>query len=227
MSVSAHPSVVTDLRHLLMPWGFALLLPVPVLLTGAETNGADIGTLYLALGAAWLATEAFRPGSQPETVCGWRARISALLICLGVNAMVFTVLGLAAQVKSNIPLPLMAAFGITPALGLIPWLTLRFRQSYGAIVLGALIVGLIKIAACVVARIVYGPDYIAQGYVSADWQTAKLMISLMWAGTLLVSTLALVACDRRFVHPDQRRDHQDSRDEHATKSGKKGKVYTG
>ena len=81
----------------------------------------------------------------------------------------------------------------------MPWLTLRLRQPYAAIVLGALTVGLIKIAACVVARIVYGPDYIAQGYVSADWQTAKLMISLMWAGTLLVSALALVACHRRFA----------------------------
>lgn len=199
MNVLDHPSALADLRRLLMPWGFALLLPIPVLLAGAETNSADIGTLYLALGAAWLATEAFRPGSQPETVGGWRARISALLICLGVNAGVFTVLGLAAGVKSNIPLPMMAAFGVSPALGLVPWLTLRLRQPYGAIVLGAMIVGLIKIGACVVARIVYGPDCIAQGYVSADWQTAKLMISLMWAGTLLVSALALVACHRRYA----------------------------
>ena len=62
-----------------------------------------------------------------------------------------------------------------------------------------MIVGLIKIGACVVARIVYGPDYIAQGFVSADWQTAKLMISLMWAGTLFASALALVACHRRYA----------------------------
>ena len=120
-------NLFSELRRLLMPWGFALLLPVPVLLTGVDTNGADIGTLYLALGAAWLGAEAFRPGSQPETFNGWRARISALLICLGVNAVVFAVLGLAAGVKSNIPLPLLAAFGVSPALGLVPWLTLRLR----------------------------------------------------------------------------------------------------
>src|SRR2546423_14896704 len=132
-------SCVSELRRLLMPWGFALLLPIPGLLTDAETNGADLGTLYLALGAAWLSAEAFRPGNQPETVAGWRSRISALLICLGVNAIVFTVLGLAAGVKSNIPLPLLAAFGASPALGLVPWLTLRVRQPYGAVVLGALI----------------------------------------------------------------------------------------
>ena len=200
MNDSTNSSVRADLRRLLMPWGFALLLPVPVLLAGADSNGADVGTLYLALGGAWLGTETFRPGSEPTTVAAWRTRISALVICLAVNALVFTILGLAADVKSNIPLPIMAAFGISPALGLVPWLTLRLRQPYGAIVLGAMIVGAIKIAACVVARIVYGPDYIAQGYVSADWRTAKLMSSLMWAGTLFVSALWLVACHRRFAN---------------------------
>ena len=116
-----------------------------------------------------------------------------------MNAVVFAVLGLAADVKSNIPLPIMAAFGISPALGLVPWLTLRLRQPYGAIVLGAMIVGVTKIASCVVVRIVYGPNALADGFMAADWRTAKLMISLMWSGTLFVSALALVACHRRFA----------------------------
>ena len=195
----ADSSVRADLRRLLMPWGFALLLPVPVLLTGADSNGADVGTLYLALGGAWLGTEAFRSGSEPTTVADWRTRIFALVICLVVNAAVFAILGLAANVKSNIPLPIMAAFGISPALGLVPWLTLRLRQPYGAIVLGAMIVGLTKLASCVVVRIVYGPNALADGFMAADWRTAKLMISLMWSGTLFVSALALVACHRRFA----------------------------
>ena len=42
-------------------------------------------------------------------------------------------------------------------------------------------------------------DYIAQGYVSADWHSAKLMITLMWLGTLSASALALLACHRRFA----------------------------
>ena len=71
-----------------------------------------------------MGTEAFRPGSEPTTVAAWRTRIFALVICLVVNAVVFTVLGWAAEVKSNIPLPIVAAFGISPALGLVPWLIL-------------------------------------------------------------------------------------------------------
>ena len=198
MNDSTDTSVRADLRRLLMPWGFALLLPVPVLLTSADFNRADIGTLYLALGGAWLGAEAFRPCSAPTTVAAWRTRISALVICLVVNAVVFTILGLAVEVKSNIPLPIMAAFGISPALGLVPWLTLRLRQPYGAIILGALIVGLTKLASCVVVRIIYGPNALADGFMAADWRTAKLMISLMWAGTLIASAVGIVACHRGF-----------------------------
>jgi hypothetical protein len=64
-----------------------------------------------------------------------------------------------------------------------------------------LIVGSIKLAACVVARLTYGPDYIALGYVSADWNSAKLMISLMWSGTVLVSVIAAIACYYRLASP--------------------------
>ena len=62
-----------------------------------------------------------------------------------------------------------------------------------------MIVGTIKIVACGVARIVYGPDFIALGYVAGDWQTAKLMISIMWTGTVAVSILGLVACSTCFA----------------------------
>ena len=65
MNDSHDSSIRSNLRRLLMPWGFALVLPVPVLLTSADSNGADVGTLYLALGGAWLGTEAVRPCNEP------------------------------------------------------------------------------------------------------------------------------------------------------------------
>lgn len=40
---------------------------------------------------------------------------------------------------------------------------------------------------------------IALGYASADSRTAKLMISLMWGGTLVVSAVACLATYRRFA----------------------------
>jgi hypothetical protein len=199
MNHTTQSSLRGELRRLLFPWGFALLLPMPMLMAGSEHPNSDIAVLYLALGAAWLATETFHPAHPPASLAQWRNRMGALLIYLSVNALVFSLFGSFAGVASNIPLPILATLGIAPSLGLVPWLTLRLRQPYAAIVLGAFAVALIKLAACVVARLVYGPDYLAQGYASADWRTAKLMISLMWIGTLLVSALAFLACHRRFA----------------------------
>ena len=191
--------LAAEFRRLLMPWGFAVLLPMPMLLGVSDTAVVDTAIVYLALGAAWLAAEAFREDGKPLTFSRWKTRMMALSICVALDTLIFTFLGISAGVKSNIPLPVLAVLGVTPALGLVPWLTLRLHQPYCAVVLGALTVGTIKIAACGVARIVYGPDFIALGYVAGDWQTAKLMISIMWAGTVSVSILGFVACSRRFA----------------------------
>jgi len=199
MKAVSADNVVAELRRLLMPWGFALLLPMPMLLGVGDAGAVDMAIVYLAVGAAWVAAEAFREDGKPLTFSRWKSRMIALSICVALDALIFTFLGISVGVKSNIPLPALAVLGVTPALGLVPWLTLRLQQPYCTLVLGALIVGTIKIAACGVARIVYGPDFIALGYVAGDWQTAKLMISIMWAGTVAVSILGLVACSRRFA----------------------------
>jgi len=46
--------------------------------------------------------------------------------------------------------------------------------------------------------VTYGPDYIAQGYVSADWRSAKLMISLFWSFSTLLSAGMFVAEYRSY-----------------------------
>ena len=76
---------------------------------------------------------------------------------------------------------------------------MRTGKPFAAVVLAAFIVGLIKIASCVVVRVVYGPDALADGYMAGDWQTAKLMISLFWSGTVFVSAILAAVCRRQFI----------------------------
>jgi hypothetical protein len=79
----------------------------------------------------------------------------------------------------------------------MPWMLRRVsQQPYAAIIFTGFLIFACKLAGCVVARIVYGPDYIAQGYVSADWRTAKLMITLFWSFSTLLS-LGLLFADYR------------------------------
>jgi hypothetical protein len=70
-------------------------------------------------------------------------------------------------------------------------------DPYAAIIFSGFLIFTCKLAGCVVARVVYGPDYIAQGYVAADWRTAKLMITLLWSFSTLLS-LGLLLADYRY-----------------------------
>jgi len=117
----------------------------------------------------------------------------ALWIAVLANVALFIGLGLAVGTRSNLPFPVMAALAATPALGLASWLSLRVRQQYAALILGAMIVGSLKLVGCIVARLMYGPQFDELGYVAGDWRTAKLMISTFWGLTVGLSMSLLLA----------------------------------
>ena len=124
----------------------------------------------------------------------------ALSLALLLNVALFILLGVAVGVRTNLAFPLMAALSAAPAIGLVPWLTMRLRPWPVAMILAALIVGAMKLTGCVVARFVYGPKYVELGYVAGDWRSAKLMISIFWSLTVALST-ALTAAEFWRLQP--------------------------
>ena len=56
-----------------------------------------------------------------------------------------------------------------------------------------MIVGSLKLLGCIVARLVYGPQFGELGTIAGDWRTAKLMISTFWGLTAGVSMSLLLA----------------------------------
>ena len=193
------PSVSGELRAMAMTWAVAGILPLPVLAVAGPTVGGDLSCLYLGLGCGWLVAEFHRSRGSPVSLAAWRARTLAVALAVAANVILFISFGLAAGVRTHFPFPLMAALSAVPAVGMTPWFVRRLRNPYTPILLGGMLVLAAKLAACVVARIVYGPDYIAQGYVAADWRSAKLMISLFWSLTTLLS-FAFFLADYRAVN---------------------------
>ncbi len=196
-SIQYQNGVAAEVRSLLLPWGFSLLFPLPLIMVDPGAVNSDIVTLYVGLSLAWLATEVFRRPDLVRGVAQWRARIAAFIGLVSLNLLVYIAAGMASPVKSNIAWPLLVCLASAPAIGLVPWLVLKMKNPQGAIVMSMLIVGGTKLLGCVIARIVYGPDFLRLGYVSADWKAAKLMISCMWTGTLLVSFLGGIAAYRQ------------------------------
>jgi len=128
----------------------------------------------------------------------------AIITAFSVNVALFVGFGLAAGVQTHLPFSLLAVLSSIPAIGVMPWMLRRVsRQPYAAIVFSGFLVFMCKLAGCIVARVVYGPDYISHGYVAADWRTAKLMISLFWLFSTLLS-FGLLLADYRCC---ARKDH--------------------
>jgi hypothetical protein len=175
-------------------WAVAAFLPLPILVATDPANSADVSCLYLGVINAWLVTEFHRSWGLPGSATSWRARMLAIITAISVNVGLFVGFGLAAGVQTHFPFPLMAVLSALPAVGVMPWMLRRVsQQPYAAIIFSGFLIFACKLAGCIVARIVYGPDYIAQGYVAADWRTAKLMITLFWSFSTLLSLGLLVA----------------------------------
>lgn len=179
-------------------WAVAAFLPLPILVATDPANSADVSCLYLGVINAWLVTEFHRAWGLPGSVASWSAMMRAIITAISVNVALFVGFGLAAGVQTHFPFPLMAVLSVIPAIGVMPWMLRRVPQHpYAAIILSGFLIFACKLAGCVVARVVYGPDYIAQGYVAADWRTAKLMITLLWIFSTLLS-LGLLLADYRY-----------------------------
>jgi hypothetical protein len=168
-----------------------LLLPLPVLITVNPAYNAEISCVYLGLASAWLAMHVVsREGLKPGRLYG----------ALAVNLGIFVVMGMAAGVESRFPFPLMAALSVVPAMGLVPWLTLRMRNPLTVLIVAAVIELWAKLTGCVVARFVYGPNFQLDGRIAGDWNTARLMISTFW---IISSSISLIALAAALLTPDR------------------------
>jgi len=179
------------LRQMAMTWTAAACLPTPALLMTNPATNAEVACLYLGLASAWLATEILRCGGYPDSRSTWLPKTIAICVALVANAAMFIAFGAMVLVRSNLPFPLLATFAVIPSIGLVPWMTLRLRDPFKAMILSAFILMAAKLAACVVARFVYGSDFMERGYIAADWRTAKLMISLTWSTITAISVACL------------------------------------
>lgn len=205
-SPAAHLSTIDGLRSIVGMWAVAAILPLPVLVAIDPTRSADVSCLYLGIINAWLVTEFYRTCGMPDSATSWREMMLVITTAISVNVAIFVVFGLAAGVQTHFPFILMSVLSAVPAIGMMPWILRRVsQQPYFAIVIGGFLVFACKLAGCVVACFFYGQDYIEQGYVAADWRTAKLMITLFWVfSTLLSAGMLLVEYTRcaNKIHDD-------------------------
>jgi len=192
-TLAISPSMPAPPRSFATIWLASALLPLPVLITVNPGHNNEISCLYLGLASAWLAIHVMTSRGSPRSRGELGSRLGRLYAALAANLALFILLALAAGVESGFPFPLMAALSVVPAMGLVPCLTLRISNPLSLIILAAIIEFSAKLAGCVLARFVYGPNFNLEGRIADDWSTARLMISTFWILGSSISLFALLA----------------------------------
>jgi len=141
-----------EFRALLPVLGVTLLFPVPLLNFVADGTGRAFAFVYLYFGCALVAAECFRTQwgrGRPRWErwrSHWRSRSSP-----SVRATPAVSGGIDAGAVA------LAVLTAVPALCLVPYLTQIGGRPYVAVAFSALLLGCVKLAGCVAARVVYGP----------------------------------------------------------------------
>ena len=194
-------SIASDeLRDMLPTWAVAVLLPLPAATFWQDGSGRSFAYIYLFLGCALVVAERFScPGEAAEGPHLWRSKMAALAVAAAGAVGVFTAFGWSMGGRAGFEVPLLAALAVLPALGCVPFLTIRTGKPYAAVLFALLLMGAIKVVGCLVVRAVYGADALAQGYMTLPWEEPNLLVWLCLAGAILASVALHLLGRRAFL----------------------------
>jgi hypothetical protein len=182
-----NPTMATvreEFRALLPTLAVTLLFPVPLLNFVQDGAGRAFAFAYLFFGCALVAADCFRPTTSRAR---WKAKMGALAAAMALAALNFAVCYVAISGSLDWNAITLAFLVVVPALCIVPCLTLLVGNPYAAVVFAALLLGAVKLAGCLLARVVYGPTAQADGQMSMSWDQPNLLVWFCFAGGLLVS----------------------------------------
>ncbi len=200
------PTVSTELRDMLPTGAMAVLLPMPVATFWQDGSGRAFAYAYLLLGCAILAAERFaqRPpvaatSSSAEDLSQlWRAKMMALALAMAGAVSVFTAFVWAQNGQPDLVVPLLAILAVVPALGCVPYLSIVTGKPYAAVLFTLFLLGLVKLAGCVMVRIVYGPQALAEGRMTLPWEQPNFLVWFCLAGAMALSAFMYLLARRAF-----------------------------
>src|ERR1700761_6205664 len=128
------------LRKTWIPWFVFALMPIPLLILLNPQDRGELGCLYFGIACAFLAVVFIRSHGGVSSIADWWSRIFLIAIACAINLAIFISAGIACNVKTNLPFPIMAALSTVPSLGLVPGRPPKPRKPLPAMVFAAALV---------------------------------------------------------------------------------------
>src|SRR5947208_2162894 len=134
-----HSRIWTAIKLLLPWWATSVAVSGLAVVVTPANETSDYPLLCLGLGCALLAARAFsRALPQDETDTppserAWIVRIFAVSVTALAAAAAFTWASVESHVSPGLPIPLLAVLTVTPALGIVPYLTMRIGKPFAAV----------------------------------------------------------------------------------------------
>ncbi len=177
---------------------FALLLPIPAITFWEDGAGRAYAFAYLFVGCAFMAADCFRPfsgrsrdGASASTSleCGlvWRIKLIALGLAVACAVAVFTGAWFALSGTVDFGVPALAFLSVLPVWCAVPYFTLKMQKPFTGILMAMFSVAMIKLLSCLVVRMVYGANALADGYMAMSLGSPNLLVWLCIAGVLVYS----------------------------------------
>lgn len=193
-------TVASELREMLPTWAIAVLLPIPMATFWHEGSGRAFAYCYLFLGTAILTAERFHTNVAGEgSAREWRTKMTALTLGAFGLCFVFTPFVWSMRDESALEVPLFAVLAVLPALGCVPFATLRTGNPYTAILSIVFLLASIKMLGCVVVRIAYGPTALADGEMMLPWEQPNFLVWFCLVGALICSAVMYLLGRRAFL----------------------------
>jgi len=191
-----------ELRKLLPVWLAGVALPVPAILFWHSVHGRSIALGCFFIGCATVVAFSFRPGNLST---GWREKMKVLVPALLAAFAVFSVLCLTFnnppeseeqaiwwrssvfREPRDLIATLLAFMTLVPSLGLAPYLTLKTRSQFTAVIFSLFLVFAMKLLGAIVVVFVYGWNASEMGHTAMPWNRPDLLVWLFWGFTLTLS----------------------------------------
>jgi len=205
-----------ELRHLFPAWVVCVLLPLPLILFWHSPTGRSFALFCYTFSCAILAAHSFHrdiqsqktPATSPQSdtiANNWRKKILSLAVAFFAAFVVFSLLSLAVNDRSDFVTPMLAFMVIIPAICIVPYMVLTTRNLLAGVIFSIFLVGSLKTPIGAIIVKTFFPNHFQQAFdvdgsliMPTPWSHPNLLVWFFYVSTFALSVTFFFLGAKKF-----------------------------